>query len=75
MKQEHPIKTMCEVLEVLRSGHNRWRSADLGARKSNRGDQGPDRPGARDLPGTTGNPLVTAALHQQGESAGSNVAV
>ena len=31
MNHEHPIKTMCEVLEVSRSGYFQWRSVRTSA--------------------------------------------
>jgi putative transposase len=73
MNREHPIKAMCEVLEVSRSGYYQWQSAQTSARaqqteaikaKIARVHEGSRR--------TYGSPRVTVALHEQGEQTGRN---
>jgi transposase InsO family protein len=73
MNREHPIKAMCEVLEVSRSGYYQWQSAQTSARarqteeikaKIARVHEGSRR--------TYGSPRVTVALHEQGEQIGRN---
>jgi transposase InsO family protein len=73
MSHEHPIKAMCEVLEVSRSGYYQWRGARTSARalqteaikvKITRAHEASR--------GTYGSPRVTAALHGQGEAVGRN---
>jgi len=73
MSHEHPIKAMCEVLEVSRSGYYQWRGARTSARalqteaikvKITRTHEASR--------GTYGSPRVTAALHGQGEAVGRN---
>jgi transposase InsO family protein len=73
MSHEHPTKTMCEVLEVSRSGYYRWQSARASARalqtKVIRAKIASVHEASR---GTCGSPRVTAALHKQGEAVGRN---
>lgn len=73
MSPEHPIKAMCEVLAVSRSGYYQWRSAQTSSRalhteairaKINRVHEASR--------GTYGSPRVTVVLHEQGESVGRN---
>lgn len=73
MNHEHPIKAMCEVLEVSRSGYYQWRRAQTSARSLQ--TQAIKVKIARmheASRGTYGSPRVTAALHEQGESVGRN---
>ncbi len=73
MNNEHPIKTMCQVLAVSRSGYYQW----LGAQSTPRALQTAVikakitsvHEASR---GTYGSPRVTAALQAQGERVGRN---
>lgn len=71
MNHEHPIKTMCEVLEVSRSGYYQWQGTKTSARASRtealKGRIARVHETSR---GTYGSPRVTAALHEQGETVG-----
>ena len=73
MNKEHPIKAMCEVLTVSRSGYYQWRSAQGSARalhtKAIREKIISVHKASR---GTYGSPRVTVALHEQGEPVGRN---
>lgn len=73
MSHEHPTKTMCEVLEVSRSGYYQWQSARASARalktKAIRAKIASVHAASR---GTYGSPRVTVALHKQGEAVGRN---
>ena len=69
----HPIKAMCEALEVSRSGYHRWRSAPTSVRalqtEAIRAKIARVHEASR---GTYGSPRVAAALHGQGERVGRN---
>jgi transposase InsO family protein len=71
MNHEHPIKTMCEVLEVSRSGYYQWQGAQTSGRASRteaiKGKIARVHEASR---GTYGSPRVRAALHEQGEPVG-----
>jgi putative transposase len=71
MNHEHPIKAMCEVLAVSRSGYYQWRSAQTSARAQHteaiRVKITSVHKASR---GTYGSPRVTVALHEQGEPVG-----
>lgn len=73
MNHQHPIKAMCEVLEVSRSGYYQWQSAQTSARTTQteaiKGKIARVHEASR---GTYGSPRVAAALHAQGESVGRN---
>jgi putative transposase len=73
MSHEHPIKAMCEVLAVSRSGYYQWRSAQATARalhtEAIRAKITSVHKASR---GTYGSPRVTVALHEQGEPVGRN---
>mgnify|MGYP001195401729 CR=1 FL=1 len=73
MNHEHPIKAMCEVLEVSRSGYYQWRSAQTSARalqtRAIREKIANVHAASR---GTYGSPRVTVSLHEQGEAVGRN---
>lgn len=73
MSHEHPIKAMCEVLAVSRSGYYQWRSAQTSARalhtEAIRVKITSVHKASR---GTYGSPRVTVALHEQGEPVGRN---
>lgn len=73
MSHEHPIKAMCEVLQVSRSGYYQWQSTKRTARalqtetikvKISRVHEASR--------GTYGSPRMTVALHEQGERVGRN---
>lgn len=73
MNQQHPIKAMCEVLEVSRSGYYQWQSAQNSARalqtEAIKAKIARVHEASRS---TYGSPRVTAALHAQGEQIGHN---
>lgn len=73
MNNEHPIKAMCEVLAVSRSGYYQWLSAQSSARalhtEAIRVKITSVHKASR---GTYGSPRVTVALHEQGEPVGRN---
>ncbi len=73
MSHEHPTKTMCEVLEVSRSGYYQWQSARASARalktKAITAKITSVHAASR---GTYGSPRVTVALRKQGEAVGRN---
>ncbi|MBC7366414.1 MAG: IS3 family transposase [Undibacterium sp.] len=73
MNHEHPIKAMCEVLAVSRSGYYQWQSAGTSARalqtEAIRAKITRVHAASR---GTYGSPRVTVVLHEQGESVGRN---
>jgi putative transposase len=73
MSHEYPIKAMCEVLAVSRSGYYQWRSAQATARalhtEAIRAKITSVHKASR---GTYGSPRVTVALHEQGETVGRN---
>ncbi len=73
MNHAHPIKTMCEVLDVSRSGYYQWRSARTSARASQTEAIKAKIARVHETSrGTYGSPRVTAALHGQGEAVGRN---
>jgi transposase InsO family protein len=73
MSHEHPIKTMCEVLSVSRSGYYQWRSARTSERAIKTHEITAKIINVHEASrGTYGSRRVTAALHKQGETAGHN---
>lgn len=73
MNHQHPIKTMCEVLAVSRSGYYQWQSAQSSARvlqtEAIKAKIAQVHEASR---GTYGSPRMTVALHEQGEQVGRN---
>lgn len=73
MNHEHPIKAMCEVLEVSRSGYYQWRSTQTSARALQTEAIKVKIARVHEASRCTyGSPRVTAALHEQGEQVGRN---
>jgi putative transposase len=73
MSHEHPIKAMCEVLAVSRSGYYQWRSAQATARALHTEEIRAKITSVHKASrGTYGSPRVTVALHEQGETVGRN---
>jgi transposase InsO family protein len=73
MSHEHPIKAMCEMLEVSRSGYYQWRGARTSARARQTEAIKVKIVRAHEASrGTYGSPRVTAALRGQGEAVGRN---
>jgi putative transposase len=73
MSHEYPIKAMCEVLAVSRSGYYQWRSAQATARALHTEEIRAKITSVHKASrGTYGSPRVTVALHEQGETVGRN---
>lgn len=71
MSDEHPIKTLCEVLEVSRSGYYQWLGRGQGLRARQSALLRPKIAAAHASSRQTyGSPRVTAALRAQGEDVG-----
>lgn len=73
MSHEHPIKAMCEVLAVSRSGYYQWSGARSRARASRTEAIKAEIARVHETSRRTyGSPRVTAALREQGEQVGRN---
>jgi putative transposase len=73
MKNEHPIKAMCEVLEVSRSGYYQWQSAQTSARARQTEEIKVKIARVHEASRSTyGSPRVTVVLRAQGEQIGRN---
>jgi putative transposase len=73
MKNEHPIKAMCEVLEVSRSGYYQWQSEQTSARARQTEEIKVKIARVHEASRSTyGSPRVTVVLRAQGEQIGRN---
>jgi putative transposase len=73
MKNEHPIKAMCEVLEVSRSGYYQWQGEQTSARARQTEEIKVKIARVHEASRSTyGSPRVTVVLRAQGEQIGRN---
>jgi putative transposase len=71
MSGEYPIKQMCEILEVSRSGYYDWLAADRSARQQAEAALQAQIQSVHETSGETyGSPRVTVALRKQGATVG-----